>query len=337
MSKFSFTDFLYRKAFNKSSSGRGIAEVKAMNEVIGKRAPWDYDNSFSMRALTAQGPNSEGGFTVEDKIEDDRIFDNFYQQSYWLSNATILDNLSSNISIPSKSTASVLTSGGVAETTTAANPLSTQPVYSSVKFTPHHIRVSIEVSATLLEQTSHGIDRLILNDLQNALSEELDRQIFKGVSTDNEINSIAKTTGISSDTWGAISSLANSAATSKTIASEKSLADAKVTTPYNWLLNSETRAKLRTLRVQGLAFPLFNVDNKMLGYDAFITESLDDADCWLINPQYVVVGIWHPRDLIDLIVDGHTKFNSGIVTLTASLIADSALLKPKALSVISES
>ena len=164
----------------------------------------------------------------------------------------------------------------------------------------------------------------------------MDRQIFKGVSTDNEINSIAKTTGISSDTWGAISSLANSAATSKTIASEKSLADAKVTTPYNWLLNSETRAKLRTLRVQGLAFPLFNVDNKMLGYDAFITENLDDADCWLLNPQYVVVGIWGPRDMIDLIVDGHTKFNSGIVTLTASLMADCIAFETKsALSVLS--
>ena len=334
--KFSLTDFLYRKAYGKLSNDRGKAEVEAMDEAIGKRAPYDFDNSFSMRALTAQGPDSEGGFTVDDNVVDDSIFDNFYQDSYFLSNSTILDNLKSNISVTSKSTPISISTGGVSETTTAANT-PTDPAFSKVTLKPKHIRVSIEVSATLLEQTSHGIDRLILADLQGALSEELDRQIFKGVSTDNEINSIAKTTGISSDSWGAISSLANSAATSKTIASEKSLADAKVTTPYNWLLNSETRAKLRTLRVQGLAFPLFNVDNKMLGYDAFITENLDDADCWILNPQYVVVGIWGPRDMIDLIVDGHTKFNSGIVTLTASLMADASLLKPKALSVITES
>ena len=334
--KFSLTDFLYRKAYGKLSNDRGKAEVEAMDEAIGKRAPYEFDNSFSMRAMTA-GTNSEGGYTVDDKVVDDSIFDNFYQDSYFLSNSTILDNLKSNIYVTSKSTPISISTGGVSETTTAANTLTTEPAFSKILLKPHHIRVSIDVSATLLEQTSHGIDRLIFRDLQGALSEELDRQIFKGVSTDNEINSIANSTGISSDTWGAISSLANSAATSKTIASEKSLGDAKVTTPYNWLLNSETRAKLRTLRVQGLAFPLFNVDNKMLGYDAFITENLDDADCWLINPQYVVLGMWGPRDIIDLIVDGHTKFNSGIVTLTASLMADSALLKPKALSAISES
>ena len=339
MNKFSFTDYLYRQAFGQSvNNDRGKAEVEAMNEVIGKRAPWDYDNSFSMRALTAQGPNSEGGFTVDDKVVDDnKIFDNFYQDSYFLSNASILDNLKSNISVTSKSTPSVISSGGVSETTTARNTLTTQPAFSKVTLTPKHIRVSIDISATLLEQTSDGISRLILSDLQGALSEELDRQIFKGVSTDNEINSIANTTGITTDTWGAISSLANSAATSKTIASEKSLGDAKVTTPYNWLLNSETRAKLRTLRVQGLAFPLFNVDNKMLGYDAFITENLDDADCWLINPQYVVLGMWGPRDIIDLIVDGHTKFNSGIVTLTASIIADAKLIHSSALYTLTES
>ncbi len=206
--KFSFTDFLYRKAYGKLSNDRGKAEVEAMEKAIGKRSPFEFDNGFSMRALTAQGPNSEGGFTVDDKVVDDnKIFDNFYQDSYFLSNSTILDNLKSNISVTSKSTGAVLTSGGVAETTTAANPLSTQPAYSSIKFTPHHIRVSIEVSATLLEQTSHGVGRLILADLQGALSEELDRQIFKGDSTENEITGLKNTSGITTSTWAALTSL----------------------------------------------------------------------------------------------------------------------------------
>ena len=47
----------------------------------------NFDNSFSMRALTAQGPDSEGGFTVDDNVVDDSIFDNFYQDSYFLSNS----------------------------------------------------------------------------------------------------------------------------------------------------------------------------------------------------------------------------------------------------------
>ena len=338
MNNFSFTDYLYRKAFGQTANNsRGIKEVEAMNEAIGKRAPWDFDHAFSMRALTAQGPNSEGAFTVEDKIVDNKIFDNFYQQSYWASNATILDNLSSNISIPSKSTAAVLTSGGVAETTTAANTFSTEQVYSAVKFTPHHIRVSIEVSATLLEQTSHGIDRLILLDLQNALSEELDRQIFKGVESDNEIDSLKNTTGISSSTWAALTSLSGASATEKLIASEKNMGDSKVPIPYNFIINSETRAKLRSIRQQGLQYPLFDANSEILGYTTHTNESLADGDCWLTNPTYTVISFWHQRDLIDLIVDSHSKFNSGIVTLTASIMADSKLIHPSALYVLSSS
>ena len=91
MNKFSFTDFLYRKSYPNSSGSRGVFEVEAMSEATRKRKiPFEFDNGFSMRALTAQGPDTEGGFTVEDDILDDRIFDNFYQTSYFLSNATIL-------------------------------------------------------------------------------------------------------------------------------------------------------------------------------------------------------------------------------------------------------
>ena len=335
MNNFSFTDFLYRKAYGKLTNDRGKAEVEAMEKVVGERAPWDYDNSFSMRALTAQGPDSEGAFTVEDKIVDNKIFDNFYQTSYWLSNATILDNLSSNITIPSKSTAAVLTSGGVAETTTATNPLSTEQAYSAAKFTPHHIRVSIEVSATLLEQTSHGVDRLILSDLQNALSEELDRQIFKGDGSDEEISAISGTTGISSSTWAALTSLSGASATEKLIASEKNMGDSKVPIPYSFIINSETRAKLRSIRQQGLSYPILDAQNFILGYPTVTNEGLSDGDCWLTNPTYTVISMWSPKDMIDLIVDGHTKFNSGIVTLTASIMADCKLIHPSALYVLS--
>ena len=336
MKNFSFTDYLYRKAFGKSSNDRGKAEVEAMNEVIGKRAPYEFDNSFSMRALTAQGTDSAGGYTVDDNVADDKIFDNFYQTSYFLSNATILDNLKSNISVTSKSTPITISKGGVTETTTAANT-PTDPVFSKVTLKPKHVRISIDVSSALLEQTSDGISRLILNDLQGALSEEFDRQIFKGVSSDNEISAISGTTGVNSDTWGDLGSLAGAAAASKTIASEKNLGDAKIPLPHNFIINSETRAKFRSLRQAGLSYPILNEQHRILGYPTYTNESLADGDCWFINPEQVVVGMWGPRDMIDLIVDGHSKFNKGIVTLTASINADASLISPKALSVISES
>ena len=338
MNNFSFTDFLYRKAYGKLSNDRGKAEVEVMENAIGKRSPFQFDNGFSLRALTAQGADSEGGYTVDDNVVDNSIFDNFYQASYFLSNATILDDLKSNISVTSKSTP-ISFSGGVTETATAANALTTEPAFSKILLKPKHIRVSLDVSVTLLEQTSVGIDRLILNDLKGALSEELDRQIFKGDSTSNsnEISGIIYTTGIATATWGTLSGLTGPISHGALVDAEGDLGTAKVPQPYHYIVNSNTRKRLRDLKKTGFNFPIFSDSSKILGYDTFISENLDDADCFVLNPQYVVIGMWHPLDLFDLIVDGHTKFNSGIVTLTASLMADSALLKPKALSVISES
>ena len=337
MNNFSFTDYLYRHAFGQSSSNRGAAEFEAMDKAIGKRAPWDFDHAFSMRAMTA-GTNSEGGFTVDNNVDENLSFDNLYQTSYWLQYSTVLDNLSGNISIPSKSAASVLTSGGVAETTSAANVYSTKPTFSSAKLTPKHIRVTLEISQQLLDQTkSRGLDLLILNDIKASLSEELDRQVFRGDKTSDEIDGLVNTTGISADTWGDIASLSGGSASSKTIASEKNLGDAKVPLPYNFIINSETRAKLRSLRQQGLAYPILNERNEILGYPTFINENLEDGDCWFTNPTNVILGLFHPADMIDLIVDGKTGFNSGVVSITASIMADSVLIRPQALSVISES
>ena len=341
MSKFSFTSYLYRKAYPQNSGNRGEREVEAMNEAIGDRAPYDFDNSFSMSAirdLTAQGTNSEGAYTVDDNVVDNFEFGNYYQESYFLSNSTILENLSSNVSIPSKSTSAVLTAGGVSETTSAANTYSTEPAFSSTKLTPKHIRVTIEVSQQLLEQTkSYGSGNLILNEIQNSLSEELDRQVFKGDKTADEIDGIENTSGISSDTWGNLSSLTGDSAATKTTASEKSLGNNKVPLPYNFIINAETRAKFRSIRQAGLSYPLINEQNRILGYPSHINESLSDADCWLLNPRSVVLGLFHPADVIDLIVDGRSKFNSGLVVLTASIMADASLIKPQALSILSES
>ena len=336
MKNFSFTDYLYFKAFGHTSGGRGEADAVAMVKAT-KRAPYNFDHAFSMRALTA-GTNSEGGFTVDDSVDENLDFGNLYQESYWLANSTVLDNLSGNISIPSKSTASVLTSGGVAETTSAANVYSTKPAFSSAKLTPKHIRVTLEISQQLLDQTkSRGLDNLILNDIKASLSAELDRQIFVGDSSSNEIGGLVHTTGISSDTWGDLSSLTGASAASKTTASEKMLGASKVPLPYHFIINAETRAKFRSLRQAGLSYPILSERNQILGYPTFINESLSDGDCWLINSRNVVLCLYHPADMIDLIVDGASKFNSGLVILTASILSDAALIRPQALSVLSES
>ena len=336
MKNFRFSDYIYRIAYRLSNSNsKGKPEVDAVEKALGhsRQTHGDFLNPFSIRALTA-GTASAGGSTVADLISG-LAPQTFYEHSIFMSYGTVLTGLKSDVTLDAKNTPVVLTENAVGEN--EANTFSTEPAWSNIKLSPKHIRVSIEISRTLLEQSSRSVDDLILNDMRSALSSELDRQIIRGDSSDEEISEIVNTTDISSATWGVVSALTNASASEKIIAAEKSLGDAKVPTPYQWLLNAETRAKLRTLRTQGLAYPIFSDENKILGYDALITENLNDADLHLINPAFVVVGLWHADAEFDLIVDGYSKSNQGKVVLTMSIMADAALVKPKALHVISES
>ena len=332
---FSLSDFLYRKAYPKLNTKRGTAELQTKEKLTqGEQEKGEFVSPFSLRALTV-GTDSAGGNTKENVVAGE-AFQNFYNPSIFMTHGTLLTGLKSDITIDAKNTPAVLTSKAVSETTTAANTFRPEPAFSGIKLSPKFVRVSIELSLTLLEQSSRDVDELILDDMRMALSEELDRQVMKGDSTKNEIKGIVNTTGISKATWGALSALTGSDAHSKLADSEGSLGTAKVPNPYYFLMNSNTRKRLRGVRNTGLNYPILTDSNQLLGYDALITENLSDSDCWAMNPSFCVVVLWHDEGVFDLIVDGYTKSNQGKVVLTMSIMADAALVKPKALSVISE-
>ena len=341
MNKFSFADYIFRQAYPQHSGDRGIAEVKAMNEATrdsenSNNAISEFNNKFSLRAMRdlTVGTDSAGGFNVADKVTAP-AFQNFYSESFFMKYATVLSGLRSNVTINSKSSPVTLTESGVEETTTAANTFSQEPTFQNIKLQPHHIRVSIELSQTLIFQSSQSLGDLILNEIRAALAEELDRQIIHGDSSDDEISGIVNTSGISSDVIGVLSSLTPPNAHGFVVGAEKSLGSNKAPLPYMWILNSATREKLRESKSPAGNNPIFSDDSTILGYDTFVTENLDDSDIHLISPGFVVLALFHEDDMIDLIVDGWTKF--GKVILTVSVMADCALVNPNALYVLSKS
>ena len=215
-----------------------------------------------------------------------------------------------------------LTESGVEETTTAANTFSQEPSWQNIKLSPKHIRVSIELSQTLIFQSSQSLGDLILNEIRAALAEELDRQILHGDSSDDEISGIVNTSAISSDIIGTLTALTAKVAHGFVVGAEASLGSNKAPLPYHWILNSATREKLRESKSPAGNNPIFSDDSTILGYDTFVTENLDDSDIHLISPKFVVLAMFHEEDMIDLIVDSWTKQNSGKIILTVSVMSD---------------
>ena len=99
-----------------------------------------------------------------------------------MTQATILDGLESDVTLDAKITDSVLSSNAVAEN--VANTLSTEPATGNYKLSPKFIRVSIDLSTTLLETSSKGIDDLIISEISAKLSSVLDNQIMFGLGGD---------------------------------------------------------------------------------------------------------------------------------------------------------
>ena len=292
----------------------------------------DLTHPFSMRALNV-GTSTAGGHTVASLAGKAPAFGGLYDDSFFLSNSTVIDNLTSDIKITSKS-AGTLTSTSVAET--ASNSFTSDPTFSDLTITPHFLRVSIELSFSLIEQSSLSLSDLILSDLKMALSQELDRQVLRGTGA-TDISGIASKTGISSDTWGTLASLSGDIAFEKVTEAEDNLASNKIPAPYFFLMNGSTRKTLRGIRMANFNYPILTDSGQVIGRDVVVTEQLPDASCYFINPAFLVIGLFHPISDFNLQTDSWSKANQGILILTLSILADSSLSKPKSVSIITES
>ena len=331
---FSISDYIYAKANPNQRGNRGHKEFEMLREHTAD--DWtDLLDPFSTRALTV-GTASEGGNTVETSASVSPAFQNFYAPSYFLNRdrCVILDDLTSNVRIDAKNVGSVLTSKAVTETTTSENTFSVESGWSDILLKPHFIRVSIDISRQLLDQSSKSFDSLILSDIANSLASEFDRQALIGTGTE-EVSGISGASGIGSATWGAIGSLTGPNAHAALLLAEKTIGENSVPEPYEILLNSATRQKLRGIKNSGLEYPIFTDDNRIVGRDTFQTENLRSSDVFMLNPAFCVIGLWHPLENFSMIVDGFT--NHSVVTLTLSVLADIAIAKPTALYTLTES
>ena len=325
--RFSIGDYIWRRAFDSKTSDRGKYEYDVVQSHI-RGDNTDLVNPFSTRALVA-GTATAGGNLIADSASDSPSFQNFYQ-SFFMSQATILDDLESDVILDAKITDSVLTTNAVGEN--VANTLSTEPAIGNYKLSPKFIRVSIDLSRTLLETSSKGIDSLIISELSAKLSGVLDDQIMFGLGGDT-ITGITTLTGVANTAWGDIATLSGADAFEGVIAAEKSLGNAKIPNngDYFFLLNSNTREVLRTLKWTNFDYPIMRDSNEIIGIQAVMNENLRDADVFLIAPKNVVLGLWHDRERFDILVDSWTKATQGLISLTVSVIADVKLINTAAL------
>ena len=328
--RFSISDYIFAKCYGRGMDGRGAYEMDTNAKLVDDFSY--FTNPFSMRSLNVGTP-SAGGVAVGKSATDSPSFGGLYDDSFFLSNSTIIPDLTSDLKLDSKS-AGTLTATSVGEN--VENTFSVDPAWSEKAMTPHFIRVSISVSATLLEQSSVGLDMLILNDMKRALGQALDYEILYGAGGSTAITGLTTLTGISSTTWGPIASLTGGSANEKIVLAEYDISSNKVPPTYHILMNSLTRASLRQIKDPNSLSPVVGDDGRCTGFDLTVTENIPDGNLVMVAPSMAVICLWHPLDQIDLLVDRYTLSATNEIQITLSISADASLAKVKALSIITE-
>lgn len=248
--------------------------------------------------------------------------------------ATILNDLSGNVAIPRKTSAS--TAYWVAE---GIAPTESQPAFDQVTLAPNTVGGFTDYTRKMLLQSSPDIENLVRNDLALTLATEIDRVAINGSGTGAEPTGILNTSGIG-DVAGGTNGLAPTWDHIVALEGEVS-ADNADTGNLGYMSNSAVRKKLKTTtKVSGDAGagfvwepgnqPGFGILN---GYRAATTNNVpNDLDkgtstgvCSAIifgNFTDLLIGYW---SVLDVTVDPYTFSSTGSVRIVALQDVDIAV------------
>ena len=232
---------------------------------------------------------------------------------------TVLEGLTSDLSLPAVSVGFV--TGWTAEGSTFT---STDPVFSlPVALVPKTLSVACKVSRKLMASTGFDFQAGLMREIYAAIGGELDRVALLGDGTGNAPLGILSAPGTTAITFGAAASW------SKILAFEEAIGKANARNNLAFLASNNTKAKLRAaVRSSGNSnFIWADGPNGIAGYRSEATSWLDATDQLIFGSwDNLVIGIW--LDGIQITVDPFTSASTNEVRFVATLYTDVGLQRP---------
>lgn len=243
-----------------------------------------------------------------------------------------MNGLVGNVAIPKVTTGA--TSYWI--TTEGADPTESNPAIGSVDLSPKTVGNYVEVTRTLMKQTSGSAQQILTEDMLNGLSVALDGAGFQGADgTTGEpegIYSNSSVTTVATDgTDGAALTRGTALELIESVAINNALLGSLhfVTSPQGYFNFRNIELSSNTAKY------LISDDGKMEGFPVHMTTSIPvnlekggDSDLTALyfgNFNDCVVGIW--GDGVDVVVDPYSKAN--MTRVTALLDCDIRFRNPK--------
>ena len=285
-------------------------------------------SAFGKRDLTA-GSATGGGNTIATDLSG--FIDLLRNEAVAIqAGATVLDGLTSNVSIPRMSGGATATWLG--ENTAAVESAET---FDQVTLTPHRLAMHVNLSKQLIQQSSVDIENVVRNDLVVTAANAIDKAVFTGTTAPADADAptglyanIAANLAANDVDFGAAPTYSEIVNLEKLVADQNALrgALAYITSP-----KGAFTAKTIALDVGSGRF-LFE-DGAMNSYPAFITNNiaidLDDPTAVGTTTADTAYFFGNWNDLmignfggLDVVIDPYTLATTGVVRMIVTMMLD---------------
>lgn len=203
-----------------------------------------------------------------------------------------------------------------------------QPNSKSKTLTPHRLTLQFQVDYSLFSQVSNLKD-ILSDEIGSAFAEALDSAGISGSGTESPVG-ILNTPGVGQVTlgpagisWGKVCEMVS------TIDTKNYESDS-----CSWLLNPDVfELALNTRKAEGLGYIVD--DKKIAGYDVVVSNNVGSSNRLIFGDARKTVFVLF-GDGYDITFDPFTRIEYGEVVVTAQVLADFAVLEPKAFVVTSD-
>jgi len=286
--------------------GRPAGGILVPNEVLEQK-----------RDLTVGSATAGGNLVATELLAGSFIEQLKNSMAIMAANPSMLTGLDGNISIPRQTSGS--TAYWVGE---GSSPTESNLAFDQVNMTPKTIGAFVDYSRRLLLQASVDVEQRIRNDIAQNIALELDRAAIYGTGSSNQPLGIKDTTGIGTQTITTFGSFAEYIAMETDIA----VANAEVANMF-YIINSSARGALKSTEVASGTGKFVFENNQINGYNAIVTNQLQNNDCLFGDFSKFTIGMWSG---LDLTVDPYAGATSGNVRVIALQDVDYAVTQPGA-------
>lgn len=290
---------------------RAAEQIAGRQSEKGIMIPYDV-----LRAPLQAGNPAAGGYTVDTTLMTSSFVELLRNNSIGLSHARVLSGLVGNLDIPAQASGS--TTYWVDEDEDVGE---TEVAFRNITLSPKNIGAFSEITRALLMQSSLDVEALVRSDLAIAIGLGIDKKLFYGTgATGKQPLGIANQTGINATTF------AGSFPTYREIVEmETNIAMDNAAVPnMAYIFNASMRGALKTTE----KFPgttgrtIWEEGNTVNGYQAFVTNQIDEGHVFFGNFRDLIVGMWGG---IEMLVDPYTHGLKGRLRIVVMQSVDTAV------------